>query len=280
MLAGVLPAQITTVAGQVYGDQRVGIPGITVFIYSPGTAGPVGSAVTDDNGRFEAKGFTQAILVASPYNEGWFFEPIYHQVYRDTVKGSCFLLFNSHRAQGRSPYFNVYVRVSTAAGEPIKDINVSFRGPEITADRVTGSDGMAGSVLTSDPNFYLWGSVTVRPSARGWTFSPASVAVSGSTYLSFVAQRTQSLEDDLIGRWRWFNGGENTIAANNTMIGRERGQVVNEGTWQIVDRAQRQVVLRWRSGDWIDTVTVSADGLRLNGTNNVGRRIWAEKIVR
>jgi hypothetical protein len=67
-----------------------------------------------------------------------------------------------------------------------------------------------------------------------------------------------------VGRWNWFNGNTQHFKADGTVNGPGH-------TWS---GSGRQVVVRW--GDkWVDTLTLSEDGQRMEGKNQYGHRVWA-----
>jgi Tol biopolymer transport system component len=79
--------------------------------------------------------------------------------------------------------------------------------------------------------------------------------------------------DPVVGKWAWFNGGTVSILPDGTLT-HEQG---NRGTWTVQDRARRVYVLRWRQGDFVDTVTLSEDGQSLSGTNQGGAAVSARR---
>lgn len=74
------------------------------------------------------------------------------------------------------------------------------------------------------------------------------------------------------GRWDWFNNGVVTLGFDGIALA-AHGEV---GTWNLLDAAQRTLVVRWRAG-WVDTLTLSADGAMLEGTNQQGARVWGKR---
>ena len=51
-----------------------------------------------------------------------------------------------------------------------------------------------------------------------------------------------------------------------------RGSIV--GTWI---RSGNKYILRWKQGGWVDTLTLSKDGRKLEGKNQYSSRVWAIK---
>jgi hypothetical protein len=72
---------------------------------------------------------------------------------------------------------------------------------------------------------------------------------------------------DVLGTWSWFNGKTVTISPDHTL--KADG---DSGTWKAVSADGRTVQLSWASS-WVDTLTLSADGKRLEGHNNEGNEV-------
>lgn len=68
--------------------------------------------------------------------------------------------------------------------------------------------------------------------------------------------------------WRWFNGGFVELCADGCVNGDPTCRWRKDGG---------RVIITWPAG-WIDTLAVSPDGLRLNGTNQNGVQVSGELI--
>lgn len=68
--------------------------------------------------------------------------------------------------------------------------------------------------------------------------------------------------------WRWFNGGFVELCADGCVNGDPACRWRKDGG---------RVIITWPAG-WIDTLAVSPDGLRLNGTNQNGVQVSGELI--
>lgn len=68
--------------------------------------------------------------------------------------------------------------------------------------------------------------------------------------------------------WRWFNGGFVELCGDGCVNGDPACRWRNE---------RGRVIITWPAG-WIDTLAVSADGLRLNGTNQNGAQVSGELV--
>ena len=77
--------------------------------------------------------------------------------------------------------------------------------------------------------------------------------------------------EKIIGKWRWFTGSQAEFYAGGRMPG-------NGNSWQCVDPSRGVVKIIWSNGKWVDTLTISADGSRLDGQNQIGNRVWGTRI--
>lgn len=72
------------------------------------------------------------------------------------------------------------------------------------------------------------------------------------------------------GTWDWVGGQVLVVLPDQTQKVWWDGNQVNQGTWQILNPATRQYQFKYDNGGWVDTVTLSADGNTLTGTNQQG----------
>ncbi|MDR4497108.1 MAG: tetratricopeptide repeat protein [Candidatus Scalindua sp.] len=81
----------------------------------------------------------------------------------------------------------------------------------------------------------------------------------------------------ITGRWAWFTGGNVTLNPDGTVTSQEFG---NLGTWECADTARGAFTLRWIFGNppFVDTLTLSADGQSLSGTNQFQYPVTAKRI--
>ena len=80
---------------------------------------------------------------------------------------------------------------------------------------------------------------------------------------------------EIVGSWSWFDGGTVTIRPDGTM-GHDSND--NSGMWDCTDPDEGIVTLRWQRGSWVDTLTLSMDGMRLEGTNNAGMSVSGRRV--
>ncbi len=74
------------------------------------------------------------------------------------------------------------------------------------------------------------------------------------------------------GTWNWLDGDRVVINPDGTVRGfHGNGSPSNDGSW--VGLGGNRYRLSWRNGGWTDTLTLSADGTTMDGTNNVGRNV-------
>jgi hypothetical protein len=73
----------------------------------------------------------------------------------------------------------------------------------------------------------------------------------------------------IAGAWSWFNNTVSTFNADGT------GRATNNFTcrWRVLDAAARRIEINWNNGQWVDTLTLSADGRSLAGTNQRNMRV-------
>ena len=86
-----------------------------------------------------------------------------------------------------------------------------------------------------------------------------------------AATSTSASGEPLVGEWRWFNGATISVRANGTLQGTNN----QRGKW--VREPNNRYVLTWDEG-WIDRVLLSADNRKLQGSNQNGTQISAERI--
>jgi len=116
----------------------------------------------------------------------------------------------------------------------------------------------------------LWESVGSirfsRPGAAPAVSGPTA-AVPGSTGAGTDHNTAATGCDAIIGTWKWFTGRNHTFGPNGTS---STAQV----SWQCIDPQRRIVRINWSNGRFIDTLTISADGRRVEGQNQQGNRVW------
>jgi hypothetical protein len=85
----------------------------------------------------------------------------------------------------------------------------------------------------------------------------------------------------LAGRWTFADGAQTMViqAEGGFDVYERHGYKINSGRWTLLDAEQRRYRFTHSLGGWVDTVTLSADGLSLDGTNNVGAAIHGSKQI-
>ncbi len=74
----------------------------------------------------------------------------------------------------------------------------------------------------------------------------------------------------IVGQWKWFTGSTAQFDPN--------GAIPGAGShWECLDNG-RTFKISWDNGRWIDTLTLTEDGTRLEGKNQVGNRVWGTRI--
>lgn len=121
---------------------------------------------------------------------------------------------------------------------------------------------------------HIYRSINFRPSGwqsiNFWIFDTDYRDNRGSLRVRLSPVDQVQPQGGIVGTWDWFNGSTVIINSNGTM----QSSGGNYGTWM---RSGSQYILRWRNGGWVDTLTLSIDGRRLEGTNQYSGRVWATK---
>lgn len=76
----------------------------------------------------------------------------------------------------------------------------------------------------------------------------------------------------IVGKWKWFTGSVAEFLPN----GRVKGS--SNSTWHCKDAASRTIIINWSNGKYIDTLTLSKNGMRLDGKNQFGHTVWGRRI--
>jgi hypothetical protein len=82
----------------------------------------------------------------------------------------------------------------------------------------------------------------------------------------------------ITGKWRWFNGLIVEITGGGMVAKDSRGNMVDSGSWRVIDASKRKFEMKWRAG-WTDTLTLSPDNNSLEGTNQANGHVSAKRIV-
>jgi hypothetical protein len=86
-------------------------------------------------------------------------------------------------------------------------------------------------------------------------------------------------DSGVVGRWKWFTNDVIEVFAGHRMVAKDgRGNVLDQGSWSLVDIENRTFKLEWEKGKYRDVLTLSVDGQRLDGSNQNGTHVWGERI--
>jgi hypothetical protein len=81
----------------------------------------------------------------------------------------------------------------------------------------------------------------------------------------------------IVGTWSWFNGGLIGLHADSSIW--DENLKCQVGSWTCNDRTSRKYTLFWTTDPkYVDTVTLSSDGLSLEGTNQYGTVVTARRV--
>jgi len=100
-----------------------------------------------------------------------------------------------------------------------------------------------------------------------------SIILAWLLFVPFIGQDSKPTCNDIVGEWKWFVGPQLTIKADHTFSNGE-----NSGNWEVASAKDRKYTLRWDVGGFIDTVTLSADGRKLTGTNSDKNAVSGERV--
>ena len=78
-----------------------------------------------------------------------------------------------------------------------------------------------------------------------------------------------------IGHWDWFNRVVVSVRPDSSVSG-TNGE---RGVWRVLDPVRRIFVIEWNAG-WVDTLTISPDGNSLDGGNQNGTHVFAQRRIR
>ena len=84
------------------------------------------------------------------------------------------------------------------------------------------------------------------------------------------ARDFQDICKAIVGEWDWILGSTTIISTDGKL--QNLALIPNHGTWECTDPSQRQFILHWVVGGWVDTVTLSSDGNTIDAINNIGMR--------
>ena len=176
-----------------------------------------------------------------------------------------------------------------AVAEPLSPVGKWswFTGPDLTFDArgaVTGAHRPAVWFWTDEDKHELqivWGGpvpgldkVTLAANGKHLEGSNNDGTPVSGDRISEASAPTGAASP--VGTWNWFYGPDLTFHADGTITG-----VGRTARWTWIDAAQRQLRIDFE-GEWSayhDTLTLSADGSRLQGTNNVGAAVTGDRIA-
>jgi hypothetical protein len=118
---------------------------------------------------------------------------------------------------------------------------------------------------------------TISVSADGGTLTGANnlgYALRGTRTGAAPAPQA-SPQAALAGRWNWVSGQTLVIAGDGSFKVYLGSQQINDGQW--VSLGGNSFRLTHRSGGWIDTITLSADGRTISGVNNRGNPLQGSR---
>lgn len=87
--------------------------------------------------------------------------------------------------------------------------------------------------------------------------------VTGVAGLSLPTSADAASCEAIVGKWRWFVGGEVTIMSDGTFT----QQSGNAGTWVCTGISKNAMTMKWSKGGFVNKMVLSADGANLSSTD-------------
>jgi hypothetical protein len=107
-----------------------------------------------------------------------------------------------------------------------------------------------------------------------------AVALTSCTIGRLQAEEPASKTDPIVGHWIWVGTRNVTVNADGTA--KQPGEATAEWKWvDVHGTTERKYEFIWnRAGGriYIHKLVLSADGQRLDGTNQKGERVWAKRV--
>jgi hypothetical protein len=104
----------------------------------------------------------------------------------------------------------------------------------------------------------------------------------GSSALTLTGKKVQpepSPQDRIIGSWKWCVPDWTVRFLPGGRLESSSSRDTNSGTWRQIKASPPTYEMRWDKREKnVDTVTLSPDGRRLEGKNQLGQRLWATKL--
>ncbi len=95
--------------------------------------------------------------------------------------------------------------------------------------------------------------------------------VGGTTNPPTPPPAAPNVHNAIVGKWKWFTGSSVDIQPGGILPGKGN-------SWQCINPNQRVYLIIWNNGQWVDTLTLSPDGTRLEGENQNGNRVWGQRV--
>ncbi|WP_320174404.1 hypothetical protein [Maridesulfovibrio sp.] len=111
----------------------------------------------------------------------------------------------------------------------------------------------------------------VYQSINSLRFSPPNSTGSNTPYGASPYGGSGNACEKFAGKWKWFTGSQAEFYADGRMPG-------TDNHWECIDPVQGRIRIVWSNGKWVDDLTISADGSRVDGKNQIGNRVWGTRI--
>jgi hypothetical protein len=154
--------------------------------------------------------------------------------------------------------------------------------------RMKGSDGQGGvpnawwSLSFDAGKLVLYpGTYTVIDSDPDtWSSNSGSNGAGffGIEWETSNSENSPSNRDTIVGTWDWFTDETKYFHSDGTFECWINGKKTVVGRWDLLDSPKRVYKLNQNNGEWIDTLTLSADGKNLKGHNQNNDSVSGSKI--
>ena len=132
---------------------------------------------------------------------------------------------------------------------------------------------LRGNIPSYNNDYFLAGTISVKGNSLYPWFGIATGKTAGVSNTGFNTNTQPIINNNIIGKWKWFDGGTVIINKNGTVT----SKYGNNGKWKAIQtKTGIKYIINWNKGLYIDTLTLS--GNMLKGKNQYGTNVWGQKI--
>ena len=179
--------------------------------------------------------------------------------------------WSHNRGSGNAGYAIVWGRCSTA---PRPTTTTTLPPSTTTTQPPTPGNTLPPSTTTTLPPIP---SITLPPTPPT-TLPPATTTTLPPAPATDISETQPTAS---MGDWNWFTGGRVRLAEDGQVYVYDQNKgkwMASQGShWRWKDRSRGVLEVSWNNNSFIDTLTLSQDGNRLDGANQNGSRVWATR---